>query len=137
MDRLRKRRYILNSFYGIIAVIFSIAVIQFIIGLTKCPDSFYIPTFKNPNKYHYLFRENIRPDLKNIFTAGKAGKGWIYAYNYKDKFRFIIWELYGYKNVNISETSRSRKKNYLNEKKVISSEEIGPKPVIKLESLST
>jgi hypothetical protein len=46
-------------------------------------------------RFHWLFQDSIVKDLHKFYSVGND-KGAIYAYNYKNDYRIVIWELSDY-----------------------------------------
>jgi hypothetical protein len=76
---------------GIIAIVIT-AVCYTIYNLSRIIPCEYKPFFGFEDRYHFLFQDTIIKNLKKIHSCKNNNDEAIYAYKYKNEYRFFIWE---------------------------------------------
>ncbi len=85
-------------------------------------------------RYNFLFNDSIISQLKCFYSIGNE-KGALFAYNYNNKYRFIIWEFAELNNINLSQiVFENANSNYDKNFEAYNSYNLGPEPAILIKS---
>jgi hypothetical protein len=119
---------------GILAIIlYSIG--QVIYGLIRTSPCNLEPVFDSGSRCAHLFQDSVKQDLNCFYSFGNNNVA-IYAYNFQDKFRYVVWELGDFRNVDLRKVNFN-KSNSLEEIKSIpfAHFELGGGPSIKVKDI--
>ena len=98
-----------SIYAGILAVIlYSIG--QLVYGLMRTSPCDLKPTYDSGYRCAHLFQDSVKQDMNCFYSFGNEN-GAIYAYNFQDKFRYVVWELGEFRNVNLKKVDFSKSKS--------------------------
>jgi hypothetical protein len=118
-----------SIYAGIIAIIlYSIG--QVIYGLIRTSPCNLEFVFDSGSRCAHLFQDSVKQDMTCFYSLGNDNVA-IYAYNFQDKFRYVVWELGDFRNVDLKKVNFN-KSNSLEEIKSnpIANFELGGGPSI-------
>ena len=70
----------------------------------------YSPIFDSGNRCRHLFADSLASKLECFYSFGNS-TGANYAYTYRNKYRYMIWELGDYRNVDIKAIHLGKSEN--------------------------
>lgn len=125
------------KFFFLIAVagviLYSIGLVVY--GLIRTSPCSYSIIFDSGNRCRHLFQDSISNDLNCFYSSGNAN-GANYAYKYKNRYRFMVWELGDFRNVELNNVKYYKTSNPLKiNSSVIGRNEIGGNPDIQIKDI--
>lgn len=89
--------------------------------------------FDSGKRCSHLFQDSIRDDLNCIYSAGNSS-GANYAYLLNNKYRYVVWELGDFSNVNLNNIQVNRGYDFEKiQTKVINEIKVGGRPAISIQ----
>lgn len=86
-------------------------------------------------RYNFLFKKSIISHLKCFYSIGNDKEA-LFAYNFENKYRFIIWEFTELNHINLNEIIFDNENSLTdNEFEAYNSYDFGPDPAIKIKSI--
>lgn len=77
-------------------IIYSVCLVVY--GLIHTSSCRYSPIFDSGNRCRHLFQDSVTKDINCYYSSGN-NIGANYAFRYKNKYSFLVWELGDFKNI--------------------------------------
>lgn len=130
---MKKKISIKAIVIGIVISIILYSILEIIMYSIRTAPCDMELVFDSGKRCNHLFQDSIRDELNCIYSAGNSSVA-NYAYLFNDKYRFVVWELGDFNNVNLNNIRINRVHDIGKiQTKVFNEVKVGGRPTISIQ----